>query len=79
LIEKEVEIMKSEKKLNFKKQNISINIYENYPELSEYIGEMPFTIPNTESPELTVDNLRAYFNSLTFILGKYICDINWKT
>jgi len=38
LIEKEVEIMKSEKKLNFKKQNISINIYENYPELSEYIG-----------------------------------------
>jgi len=40
---------------------------------------MPFTIPNTESPELTVDNLRAYFNSLTFLLGKYICDTNWKT
>jgi len=47
-------------------------ILEKYPELSEYLGEMPVTIPNTKIPEINMTNLSAYYNSLTSILGNYI-------
>jgi len=47
-------------------------ILEKYPELSEYLGEMPVTIPNTKIPEINMTNLSAYYNSLTSILENYI-------
>ena len=64
--------MESEKELNLKILKITMNIQENYPELSEYLGELPVTIPDTESPEINVENLRSYFDSLTSLLENYI-------
>ncbi len=64
--------MESEKELNFKILEITMTIQEKYPELSEYLGEMPVTIPDTESPEINVENLSAYFDSLTSLLENYI-------
>lgn len=64
--------MESEKVLNLKILEITMTIQEKYPELSEYLGEMPVTIPDTESPEINVKNLRAYFDSLTSLLENYI-------
>lgn len=64
--------MESEKELNFKILEITMTIQEKYPELSEYLGEMLVTIPDTESPEINVENLSAYFDSLTSLLENYI-------
>jgi hypothetical protein len=64
--------MESETELNSKILKITMNIQEKYPELSEYLGELPVTIPNTDNPEINVENLRAYFNSLTSLLENYI-------
>ena len=64
--------MESEKELNLKILKITMNILEKYPELSEYLGEMPVTITYTESPEINVENLRAYFDSLTSLLENYV-------
>ncbi|MFZ2324635.1 MAG: hypothetical protein WAV89_13175 [Ignavibacteriaceae bacterium] len=64
--------MESEKELNLKILEITMTIQEKYPELSEYLGEMPVTIPDTENPEINVENLRAYFDSLTSLLENYI-------
>lgn len=64
--------MESEKELNLKILEITMTIQEKYPELSEYLGEMPLTIPDFENPEINVENLRAYFDSLTSILENYI-------
>lgn len=64
--------MESEKELTLKILNMTNNIQENYPELSEFLGELPVTIPDNESPEINVDNLRAYFDSLTSLLENFI-------
>jgi hypothetical protein len=64
--------MESENELNLKILEITMTIQEKYPELSEYLGEMPVTIPDNKSPEINVKNLRAYFNSLTSLLENYI-------
>jgi len=63
--------MESEKELNLKILKITMNIQEKYPELSEYLGEMPVTIPDKKSPEINSRNLREYFDSLTSILENY--------
>ncbi len=49
-----------------------MTIQEKYSELSEYLGELPVTIPDTESPEINMENLRVYFDSLTSLLENYI-------
>jgi len=72
LVENKAEIMESEKELNLKILKITMNIQEKHPELSEFLGEMPVTILDTESSEINVENLRAYFDSLTSLLENYI-------
>ena len=64
--------MESEKELNLKILEITMTIQEKYPELSEYLGELPVTIPDDESSEINVMNLREYCDSLTSLLGNYI-------
>ena len=61
----------AEKNLNAKILKITMTIMEQYPELSKYIEEMPVTIPNEKIPEITLDNLKAYFESLNTMLNKY--------
>lgn len=68
----------TERDLNLKIMEITMNIKNQYPELSKYIEEMPVTIPDEKNPEITLEKLNAYYNSLTTILNKYIFEQNHK-
>ena len=57
--------------LNSKILKITLAINEQYPELSKYIEEMPVTIPNEKNPDVTLDNLKTYYESLSLMLNKY--------
>jgi len=64
--------METEKELNSKILKITMKIQDQYPELSKYIEEMPITIPIEKNPEVTLKNLKAYYDSLNSILTKYV-------
>lgn len=61
----------AEADLNSKILKITLAINEQYPELSKYIEEMPVTIPNEENPDITINNLKSYYESLSLMLNKY--------
>ncbi|MCK3684940.1 hypothetical protein [Maribellus sp. YY47] len=63
--------MKSEKELNSEILRISMTILEKYPELSEYLKEMPVTIPSENEPEITLNHLKSYYESLNSLLNEY--------
>lgn len=69
LVEKETEA-----ELNSNILKITMRINGQYPELSKYIEEMQETFPDDESPEASLKNLKAYYNSLTSMLNKYILE-----
>jgi len=66
--------MKSEKELNAAILRISMTILEKYPELSEYLREMPVTIPSEKDPEITLNHLKSYYESLNSLMNKYKVD-----
>lgn len=59
------------KDLNTKIMGITLTINDHYPELSEFLGEMPATIPNENDPEMTLSHLLDYYESLNSILNNY--------
>jgi len=59
------------KDLNSKILNMTMTIMDKYPELSKYLEEMPVTIPNTDNPEITISNLKNYYESLNALMNKY--------
>jgi hypothetical protein len=59
------------KDLNAKILKITLTIKEQYPELMEYLNEMPITVPIEKNPEITLKNLNIYYDSLQDILSKY--------
>ena len=64
----------AEADLNSKILKITMTIMEQYPELSKYLEEMPVTIPHESNPEITknkLNNLKAYYESLSLMLNKY--------
>jgi hypothetical protein len=63
--------MKTEKELNADILKITMLIQDKFPELSKYIVEMPITIPNVATPEITVKILKDYYNSLDILLKDY--------
>lgn len=46
-------------------------IQQSFPELSKYLVEMPVTIPDEADPEITVQSLKDYDESLNTFLTKY--------
>ncbi|MHB1146097.1 MAG: hypothetical protein ACYC01_00725 [Lutibacter sp.] len=60
-----------ENKINAKILKITMVIKEKYPELLEFLNEMPETIPVEKNPEITLNNLKKYGESLNSILIKY--------
>ncbi len=64
--------MQTEKELNEKILKITIKIQEKYPELSKYIAEMPVTIPDKAFPEINIEHLNNYYNSLNELVKKYV-------
>lgn len=63
--------MKTEQELNNGILKITMMIQEKYPELSKYIAEMPVTIPDVSTPEMTIKILQEYLESLNALLKKY--------
>ena len=63
--------MVTEKKINELIINITNCIHKNYPELVEFIDEMPITLPNQKHPELNVKSLTSYYNSLVNVVEEY--------
>lgn len=65
---------KIEKDLNAKILNINMIIKDHYPQLSQYLEEMPETVPSESDPEITLNHLKSYYESLNSILEKYKAD-----
>lgn len=63
-----------EKDLNTKILKITMMIKDHYPELSPHLEEMPVTVPSENDPEITLNHLKSYYESLNSILEKYKAD-----
>ena len=63
-----------ENDLNSKILKITMRIKDHYPELSKYLEEMPMTIPSENDPEITLNQLKTYYESLNSLLNKYKVD-----
>ena len=63
--------MKTEQEINDDILKITMTIHKKFPELSKFIEEMPVTIPNSSSPELNINSLKAYYESLENLLKEY--------
>ncbi len=63
--------MKTIKEINSDILKLTLLIQDNYPELSQFIEEMPVTIPNQSKPEISPNFLLDYYNSLNEIVTKY--------
>ncbi|HEY9220711.1 MAG TPA: hypothetical protein VIO43_03940 [Lutibacter sp.] len=57
--------------LNSRILKITTIIKNQYPELLEFLNEMPVTIPSEMNPEITLNSLKTYGESLNSILIKY--------
>lgn len=63
--------MEIENELNAAILKITMIIQEKFPELSKYIVEMPITIPDAITREITIKNLQGYYESLDNLLRRY--------
>ena len=63
--------METEKELNAKILAKTMEIQEKHHELSEFLNEMPVSIPNENNPETNIKILKDYYDSLNLILKGY--------
>ena len=63
---------------NQKILNFTMKIKDQYPELSKYLEEMTVTLPNEKNPEIALENLKAYYNSLDSMVSNYILELEVK-
>jgi len=68
--------MKSAIELNAEIIKITLLIQEKYPELYEFLGKMPITIPTDQNPIINSQSLNAYYESLVAMLNNYIYSHN---
>ena len=61
----------TEEILNSKILKITMEIKDQYPELSKYVEEMTITIPDEKNAQITLQNLKAYYDSLNTVLNNY--------
>lgn len=63
-----------ENELNAKIMEVTMKIKDHYPELSKYLDEMPVTMPSGKDPQITLNHLQTYYESLNSLLNKYNVD-----
>jgi hypothetical protein len=63
--------METEKTLNERILAITMEVREKYPELSEFLGEMPVTIPKEDKPGINITILKDYYRSLEVLMKTY--------
>lgn len=61
----------TEQDLNEDILQITMTIEDKFPELSKYIGEMPIKISTEPNCEISIKNLRAYYDSLVALIENY--------
>jgi hypothetical protein len=61
----------AEHEWNEKILKLTMKIRDERPELSDYINEMPVTNPDAQDPEIRLNNLKHYYDSLYNLLEKY--------
>ena len=70
--------MESETELNTKIMAITMQIQNEFPELSKYLNEMPVTIPVIENPVMNNTVLNHYYESLLRMLTTYKLEMTEK-
>ena len=60
--------------LNLKIMRVTQEIRDHYPELNKFLEEMPLTIPDELNMEITLQNLKSYYDSLNSVLNNYISE-----
>ena len=60
--------------LNLKIMRVTQEIRDHYPELTKFLEEMPLTIPDELNMEITLQNLKSYYDSLNSVLNNYISE-----
>jgi hypothetical protein len=63
--------MKTESQLNEEILKITNTIRSEFPELVKFLNEMPITIPIDNSPEINIQILEKYLNSLIDLVKNY--------
>ena len=61
----------TEQDLNEDILQITMTIEDTFPELSKYFGEMPVKISSASDSEISIKNLRSYYDSLVSLLENY--------
>lgn len=64
--------MKTVNELNKAILDITMKIYNEYPELAKYLSELPVTIPDTSKPKINIKILQDYHETLSNIVKKYV-------
>jgi hypothetical protein len=63
--------MRTEAELNENILKITLTIRNEFPELLNFLNEIPITIPNVNNPKINNKILTDYFNSLENLFRKY--------
>jgi hypothetical protein len=63
-----------ERDLNRKIIEITTRIKDHYPQLTKFLEEMPIAATDETNMEVTLRNLKSYYDSLNTMLNKYISE-----
>jgi hypothetical protein len=63
--------MKKAEELLTEINKVKRQIETDYPELDKYLDENPITIPNFKNPQIGIETLQEYLDSLTSLIEKY--------
>lgn len=66
--------MSSEKEVTEAIAKLTMEIRDKYPEMSKYLNEMPVTNPDEEHPQVSVERLYEYYDSLKIIFDRYAAE-----
>lgn len=64
--------MKNLHKLLNEVTSLTLNIETNYPELYQFLGETPVTIPSDSHPHIDTEVMAEYLDSLKELLHEHI-------
>lgn len=57
--------------INQKILEIKNEIFTNYPELTKFLNEMPVTTTDVDPNNISIKDLKEYYNSLKAMVKKY--------
>lgn len=70
--------MENVENINKKIILITLEINERFPELLNFLNEMPVSIPNLVHPKINIKSLTSYYQSLVSLKENYIQQLNLK-